>query len=147
MDGGTSILLLNYPHDCCRNWCSWNTFSFEDSGYHQCLAVHRERGVSSGASPCSTLFSAPSRWQRRCLPRCPTCQRISPVASVRSSFCSCRLSLAFPCCPSPLLWHCNPGRSQAIWCACSGPGAGCWRATRLCFGTNWCGCPVDPNCM
>lgn len=34
---GTSILLLNSPHDCCRNWCSWNTLSFEDSGITSAL--------------------------------------------------------------------------------------------------------------
>ena len=90
---------------CCLLWIWVLTSTFPSSS---------RRGVSSGASLCFTLGSVPSRWQRHCMLRCPICQRMSPMASVRSSFWSCRQSPACPCCPPLLCWHHNPWWSLVL---------------------------------
>ena len=61
---GTSILLLNPPHDGCRSWDPWDMLPLEV--LLMLCPSPQERNVSSGASFCSNLFSTPSRRQEHC---------------------------------------------------------------------------------
>ena len=56
-----------------------------------------------------------SHWH--CMLKCLICQRISPVASVGSSFCRCRQSPACPCYPPLLWWHIIIHDELCFWCS------------------------------